>query len=295
MRKLLVISMCCLSCIGFSQELNCHVVVNAKQTGQEHLHIFKTLEKQLTEFINRTKWTNKTIDKQAQIHCNIIVNVSHYDNGAFQATLQIQSSRPVFEASYTTPVYNFKDNDFHFNYLEFQNLTYSPTHYKSNLVSVLAFHIYIVLGLDADTFSEKGGDPYFKQAQTIVNYSAQHGAKGWKLADGLRNRYTLVDDILSPAYAAYRNAMYTYHRKGLDLMSSDIKTGKTQIAASLKTLEQLNKERPNTLLLHLFLDAKADEIAQVFSGGPRIGGTNVKEILQNIAPTYRSQWEKITF
>jgi hypothetical protein len=271
------------------------VVVNAQQTGNENLPIFKTLEKQLKEFVNNTKWTNKTFTFQERIDCSMIINIVNYSGESFQASLQVQSSRPVYGSSFTTPVYNYNDRDFNFTYLEFQNLIFSPTQYESNLVSVLAFHVYMILGLDADSFSENGGDTYFKQTQTIVNYSQQDNFKGWKLADGLQSRFALIDNILSPTFKEYRDIMYTYHRKGLDVMTNDAKDGKEQIAASLKQFQAMNSRRPNSFLLRTFFDAKADEIQQIFSDGPNVNVASVKETLQKVAPMHNSKWQNIKF
>lgn len=295
MRNILIVLIFSFGIVGFSQELNCNVVVNAQQTGNENLQIFKTLEKQLKEFVNNTKWTSKTFAAQERIDCSMVINVVNYSGESFQASLQIQSSRPVYGSSFTTPIYNFNDKDFNFTYLEFQNLIFSPTQFESNLVSVLAFHIHMVLGLDAESFAANGGEPYFQQAQTIVNYSQQGNFSGWKLADGLQSRFALIDNILSPTYKEYKDVMYTYHRKGLDVMSSNAKEGKEQIAESLKQFQVMNSRRPNSFLLRTFFDAKADEIEQIFSGGPNVNIASVKETLQKVAPMHNSKWQNIKF
>lgn len=295
MRNLLVILIFSFSFIGFSQELNCNVVVNAQQTGNENFPIFKTLEKQLKEFVNNTKWTNKTFTQQERIDCSMVVNIVNYSGESFQASLQVQSTRPVFGSSFTTPIYNFNDKDFNFQYLEFQNLIFNPTQYESNLISVLAFHVYMILGLDADSFSENGGDAYFKQAQNIVNFSQQDNFKGWKLADGLQSKFVLIDNLLSPTFKEYRDVIYTYHRKGLDVMNTNTKEGKEQIAASLKQFQAMNSRRPNSFLLRTFFDAKADEIEQIFSDGPNVNIASVKETLQKVAPMHSSKWQNIKF
>ncbi|WP_194768558.1 DUF4835 family protein [Tamlana sp. I1] len=295
MRNILVLLIFFIGIQGFSQELNCNVVVNAQQTGNENFPIFKTLEKELREFVNNRKWTNKTFSPQERIDCSMVINVNSYVGEAFQATLQIQSSRLVYGSSYSTPVYNFNDKDFNFKYIEFQNLIYNPTQYESNLISVLAFHVYMILALDADTFSEKGGSEYYNQAQTITNYSQQGNSKGWQVGDGLQGRFALIDNILSPTYKEFRSVMYDYHRKGLDEMSVNVKAGKEAISESLKQFETMNKRRPNSFLLRVFFDAKSDEIEDIFSGGPSIEIASVKEILQKIAPMYISKWQNIKY
>ena len=295
MRNILILFFFVFIFNGFSQELNCNVVVNAQLTGNENFPIFKTLEKQLIEFINNTKWTNKTFKSQERIDCSMVVNVSAYSGESFQASLQVQSSRPVYGSSFNTPVYNFNDKDFNFQYLEFQNLIFNPSQFESNLISVLAFHVYMILALDADSFTEKGGDDYYKQAQIILNYSQQGNFKGWKLEDGLLSRFALIDNVLSPTFKEYRGVMYSYHRNGLDVMSDNAKSGKDAIANSLKQFQTMNSRRPNSFILRTFFDAKADEIEQIFSDGPSLNISSVKETLQRIAPMYSSKWQNIKF
>lgn len=295
MRNILILFFFVFIFNGFSQELNCNVVVNAQLTGNENFPIFKTLEKQLIEFINNTKWTNKTFKSQERIDCSMVVNVSAYSGESFQASLQVQSSRPVYGSSFNTPVYNFNDKDFNFQYLEFQNLIFNPSQFESNLISVLAFHVYMILALDADSFTEKGGDDYYKQAQIILNYSQQGNFKGWKLEDGLLSRFALIDNVLSPTFKEYRGVMYSYHRNGLDVMSDNAKSGKDVIANSLKQFQTMNSRRPNSFILRTFFDAKADEIEQIFSDGPSVNISSVKETLQRIAPMYSSKWQNIKF
>ena len=173
--------------IGLSvnaQELNCEFIVIAEQTGNENVQVFKTLEKQLKEFVNNTTWTSKAFKFQEKIECSMVVNILDYNSDTFKATIQVQSSRPIYNTSYSSPVYNFNDKDFSFRYLEFQNLVFNPNQFESNLVSVIAFHIYMILGFDADTFELNAGDIYFKQAQEILNYSQQSGFSGWQSKDG---------------------------------------------------------------------------------------------------------------
>src|SRR5690606_18508770 len=281
--------------ITFSQELNCNLVVNARLTGNENQQVFKTLENQLTEFINNTKWTDKTFSPQERINCSMTITINNYSGEAFQGSIQVQSSRPVYGSSYTTPLYNFNDNDFTFQYLEFQNLLYSPTQYQSNLVSVLAFHVYMILALDADSFSNNGGQIYYKQAQTILNYSQQENFKGWRLEDGLQSRFALIDNVLSTTFKEFRDVIYTYHREGLDVMGQDPKKGKENIAQALNQFDTMNRRRPNSFLLRTFFDAKADEIQQIFSDGPNINIASLKETLQKVAPLHNNKWQNIKF
>lgn len=296
MRKVFIVLAFFIGIFGFSQELNCNVVVNAQFTGNENFTIFKTLEKQLTEFVNNTKWTNKTFLPQEKIDCSMVINLTNYSGGeTFQATLQVQSSRPVYGSSYSSPVYNFNDKDFTFRYLEYQNLIFNPTQYQSNLVSVLSFHVYMILALDADSFANRGGEDYLKQAQAILNYSQQGNFKGWKLEDGLQSRFMLIDNLLSPTFKEYRNVINVYHRQGLDVMSENPKEAKEKISTALKQFQVMNRRRPNSFLQRTFFDAKADEIAQIFSGGPSVNIASLKEILQRVAPMHSAKWNTMKF
>lgn len=279
----------------FAQEFNANVIVNAQLTGNENLQQFKTLENQLKEFISNTKWTDKTFQSQERINCNLVININEYSGNNYSATLQIQSSRPVFGSTYTTPVYNINDKDFSFEYVEFQNLIYNPNQYVSNLISVLSFHVYMILGMDADSFKMNGGDAYFKQAQNISNFSQQTGYSGWKLEDGLQSRFALIDNLMSPTYKEYREVMYNYHRRGLDQMSTNLKDAKNEIALALLNFKEMNRRRPNSYLARLFFDAKAEEIEQVFSGGPSVDIVDLVDTLNKVAPMHSSKWRNIKF
>ena len=278
-----------------SQELNCEVVVEARQTGNENLQVFKTLQTQLTEFINSTSWTNKVVRQNEKIDCTMFVNISSYENDVFQGTLQIQSSRPIFNSSYNSPTYNFNDRNFTFNYQEFQNFTFNENQFENNLVSVIAFHIYVILGIDADTFKLNSGTSFFEQAQKILDFSQQKGFRGWGPGDGLQSRYYLIDNILSTTFKEFRNVMYDYHIKGLDIMVNETKSGKEAVAKSLMMLDQMNTRRPNSYILRVFFDTKANEILDIFSGGPKVPVTNLISTLSKIAPNHSDKWRNISF
>jgi hypothetical protein len=295
MRKILVLLAFLITTVTFSQELNCTVNVIAQQTGNENNVVFKTLEKQLMEFVNNTKWTEKSFGVQERINCSMVINVTAYDNDRFSTSLQISSSRPIYNSSYSSPVYNYNDKEFNFRYLEFQNLVYNSIQFESNLISVLAFHVYMILGMDADSFALNGGDEYFKQAQTIANYSQQLNGQGWKLEDGLQSRFALIDNLVSPTFEEMRSAMYTYHIEGLDVMNVSTKEGKTQIISTLSELQKVHSRRPNSFLMRVFFDAKSDEIMDIFSGGPSVNITEAMDILNRIAPMHSQKWRNIKF
>ena len=280
----------------FAQELNCNLVVNAEQTGNENVQVFKTLENQLSEFTNTTKWTNKEFNNFERIDCSMVITVLGYSTDSFQATIQVQSARPVFNSSYNTSVYNFNDKDFNFQYLEYQNLNFNPTQFESNLISVLAFHIYIILGMDADTFQLNGGQEYYQKAMDIANYSQRGNISGWEPPrGGDQTRRALIDQIMSRTYSEYRSVMYEYHRLGLDTMASNTKNGKEVIATSLKSFQNIYRRRPNSFIVRVFFDAKVDEIAEIFSSGPQVKISDLVDNLNKIAPIHSNEWNKIKF
>ena len=296
MRKLIVLVAIFSSIYGSSQELNCTVVVNAQQTGNENVQVFKTMEKQLNEFINNTRWTAKTFKTEERIECSMVITIQDYQSGSFQGSIQIQSARPVHNSSYASSVYNFNDKDFNFNYLEYQNLNFNSNQFESNLVSVIAFHVYMILGMDADTFELNGGDAHYQQAQNIVNYSQQTNSKGWQPpSGGDQTRSTLISNILSPTFKEIRSVLFSYHLEGLDLMHGNVTQAKTKIVNTLMQLENLHKRRPNSFLLRVFFDAKADEISDIFSDGPTVNITQLVPTLSKIAPTYSRKWRGIKF
>lgn len=278
-----------------AQELNAVVVVNAEQTGVSTLQIFKTLERDLTDFINETSWTNQVYANQERVDASFNIIVSSYDSDNFVASLQVQASRPVFGSTYLSPIYNYNDRQFNFNYREFQQLTFNPNNSDSNLVSVIAFHVYTILGLDAATFSKNGGDEFHNIAKQIVNTAASGNFQGWKATDGNQSRYQLNDALISPVYSSFHTSMYMYHRQGLDIMSENAKDGKTKVAEAINSLKDINDRRPNSYLLRTFFDTKAEEIQAIFSEGPSV---NIGQLVQNLtrmAPTKRENWSKIKF
>lgn len=296
MRNLILTVSCLLSVFMVkAQELNCSLTIDARQTGQPNQQVFKTLESQLIELINNRQWTDKVYKTQERIDCNMSLIISRMDGEDFTATLQVQSSRPVFDSTYDSPVYNFFDRQVSFQYKEFAPLNFNVNSFESNLVSVVAFHVYTMIGLDADTFEPNGGEPYFQIAKQIVNTASSENYKGWKAADGNQNRYQLNDALLSSVYREYHDAMYDYHRKGLDQMSTSPREGKQNVIAAIEILRGINDRRPNSFLLRTFFDAKTNEIQSVFSGGPSVDIVKLVESLNRMAPTKRTNWQAIKY
>jgi|TARA_R100000479_G_scaffold176482_1_gene131255 hypothetical protein len=294
-RFLLLLSVLTLSFSTQAQELNCTVVVDAEQTGQPNLQVFRTLQQELTDFINTTTWTIKVYKNQERIDCNMSIIISDFESNSFTATIQIQAARPTFNSTYDTPIYNYNDRQFSFDYTEFQPLNFNLNTFNSNLISVIAYHVYTVIGLDADTFELNGGQEYFETAKQIVNTAASSNFSGWKPTDGTQTRYRYNEAVLSNVYQEFHTAMYDYHRKGLDVMSQNPKEGKQAIIGAIETLAKINNRRPNSFILRTFFDAKSDEIQSIFSGGPSVDIVDLVENLNKMAPTKRSNWSEIKF
>lgn len=275
-----------------SQELNCTVTVNAQKLANANQQVFKTLETSLSEFVNKTSWTNQVFKQNEKINCSMYITLSSNDSDQFSGTIQVQSSRLIYNSTYSSPIFNFNDKDFNFRYTEFESLIFNPAEFESNLVSVVSFYSYIILGMDADSFIPMGGDSFFDTAQNIANVAQQSGNKGWTQSDGTQNRYFLIKDLVSPTYSEVRQSTFLYH-SGLDLMSSDLKAAKEKVKTSLLNLGKLNSVRPNAFLTRVFFDAKSDEIASIFSGGPSIAITDLVDVLNRASPLNSSLWTKI--
>ena len=276
-----------------AQELNCTVTVNSDQVAQTNQQVFKTLERSLNDFVNKNKWSNRVYKENERVNAQMFITITEYESNRFKGNIQIQSSRPVFNASYETPVFNYKDNQFNFEYIEFQPLIFNENVYESNLVSVISYYVYVILGLDADTFSLEGGNEYFRMASKIVT-QAQGNSAGWSQSTD-RSRFELVDNLMSNTYREYRVAMYNYHRKGIDILADNNSTGKQVIAGTMKLFETMINRRPNAFLIQTFFDAKSDEIQNVFSDGPKVDVVKLKETLNRIAPLYSSTWNEIKY
>ena len=276
-----------------AQELNCSITVNSDKIPGSNKQIFTTLENALSEFVNQKRWTSYNYKPQERIDCNLTITILEQSGDDFKGHIQIQSSRPIFNSSYLTPVFNFKDDDFSFQYAEFEPLQFNENTFESNLVSVISFYVYTILGFDADTFSLNGGTAHFTKAQDIVVQAQQSGYIGWNQNDGTRTRFTLIDNILSPTYSLFRSTLYEYHLKGLDTMSQDKKKAKQKIADSIESLKSIFDMRPNAFLLRVFMDSKATEIVNVFSDGPNFDTFKLKEDLLKISPINAAKWNEI--
>ncbi len=277
-----------------AQELNCIVNINSAEVGISNKQIFETLQNSIFEYMNNTKWTNTDYKNHEKIDCSISINILEVISASqFKGSLQLLVSRPVYNSTYNTPVLSFNDDHVSFNYEEYQPLIYNENSFDSNLVSLLTFYAYTILGFEADSFSFKGGENFFKLAENVVNLAQQGGGVGWKKIDGNYTRYQLNENLLSPVYEQFRRTMYEYHLLGLDRMADDQRAAKETMSNSIIAFQKLFNDRPNTFLIRVFMDTKSDELVDIFSGGTRIDATKLREVLGKISPTFDYKWKEI--
>jgi hypothetical protein len=261
-----------------AQELQANVAVIANRLPSTVDHKqFQTLQTSLYNFINGRQWSNESFKSNEKITCNFLINISSAgDNNTFQATLTVQAGRPVYNTSYQSPLINFQDESFTFRYVEYQNLDFNDNRvqgsepYAANLTAEIAYYVYMILGLDFDTFSLRGGDPYFQKALNIVN-NAPEGSNisGWKPFDGIFNRYWLVENLTNSKYNLVHDAYYSYFRSGLDQLYDKDADARTAILNALNMLNTVNAENPRLMIMQFFFQGKATELSHVFQKSPQ--------------------------
>lgn len=277
-----------------SQELNCLVTINDLQIAGSNKQVFRTLEKSISEFVNQKKWTQQSVKPQERINCAMNIIITKRDNNQFEGTIQVQSTRPIYGSSYESPILNIKDNAFNFRYNEFDQLIYNPTTFDSNLVSIITFYAYVIIGMDADTFKLNGGQKYLKQAEDVMLQAQQSGISAWANQVGKQNRFQLIDNLVSPNLIQFKTVMYNYHRNGFDVFAENKLKGKQVIENNIILLDRLYNRVIGNPLTRLFFDAKSDEIVNIFTDGPN---TRSKQrmlvVLQKNSPNNSSKWRKI--
>nr|WP_193316085.1 DUF4835 family protein [Flavicella marina] len=276
-----------------AQELNCTFSINSDQIGVSNKQVFQTLERALSDFVNKRQWTNKSYKNHEKIECGMTLIINSRNNNTFSGTLQVNAVRPVFGSTYKTPIFNFKDDAISFDYVEFEPLIYNPATFESNLVSLMSYYVYMILAIDADTFQNKGGDVYYEQALDIVNLAQQGNYSGWEAKRNSLNRFSLVDLIMSNAHREYRQVMYRYHRYGMDVFSSEPLGAKVEIKEQLMTFGDLYKRSQNSFLFRIFFDAKSDEVVEVFKSGPKLETKDLRDLLSRVSATNNSKWKKM--
>jgi hypothetical protein len=295
MRKLLIIIILLFSAgIADAQEFICSISVSSPQVQGTDRTVYSEMQKALYEFVNQKKWSGYNFRQEEKIECTLAITISdRISTDEFKGTMNIQLRRPVYRTSYNSPVINYIDKNIQFRYLEGQNLEFSDNTFSSNLTSLIAFYVYIFLGMDFDTYSLYGGTSFFQKAQSVVTSAQSTPEYGWKAFESLKNRYWLAENLLNSTYAPLREAMYKYHRLGLDGMNDNMDIGRASVMDAIELVKKVNREKPNLFLVQLIMEAKGDELVNIFSQASPMDKTKAVNTLKEIDPANSSKYQKI--
>lgn len=280
----------------YAQELNAKVTINAEKIQLTDKTIFNEMAKSCTEFLNNRKWTNDQYQVLERISCNFFLNITEMvGSDVFRAEVSIQSTRQAYGSNYNTVVFYNLDKDWQFQYSNFQNFEFNENQFTNNFSSLLAFYAYTIIGMDYDSYGLDGGNPYFIKAQQIVNNASTATETGWQALNGTanKNRYWLIENILNARYKSFHDAIYTYHRKGIDYMYKDIDAARKEITSALTQLKNVSRLSPNLYLLQLFFFAKSDEIINIYKDALPADKNKIVELLNEISVQNSNKWQQI--
>lgn len=295
-KKLLYLFICLLLTFSAkSQELNARVTINSDKVQGTNKQVFTTLQTALTEFINNRKWTDATFAVNERIDCSFTLIINEMPTeSSFKGELQIQARRPVYNSSYSTTLFNFRDTQLDFDYTEFEPLEYTQNTLQNNLTASVVFYIYVILGLDFDSFAQTGGSSFIQQAMQVVTLAqSEMEWTGWKAFDSNRNRHALATALTDNTSAVFREMWYTYHRKGLDEMAANPDRGRTTLIETLPALKEIQTARPGSVLMQLFSDSKLDEVVSVYSKANQTEKQEGYKLLSTIFPTQTTRLEPL--
>lgn len=279
-----------------SQELNCRVIVNAEAIQSSDPSTITEMEIAFSEFLNNTKWTSDLFKVEERINCNIIITLNDQSDpalGKYQASVQVLSSRPIYNTNHETILLNFADRDWTFEYVSSQPIIYNENSFIDNLSSLLSYYALIIIGLDYDSFGKLRGEAYFNLAWRVVTNAQNSGYNGWDQFNSIRNRYWLVENLLNAQMKPIREASYQYHLQGLDHFLETPDEARKMISESIQKILKVNQARPRSILTISFLDAKTDELSQIFSKGDQSLRKRTYNMLVNIDATKRSDFAKM--
>ena len=279
-----------------SQELNCRVIVNAEAIQSSDPSTITEMEIAFSEFLNNTKWTSDLFKVEERINCNIIITLNDQSDpalGKYQASVQVLSSRPIYNTNHETILLNFADRDWTFEYVSSQPIIYNENSFIDNLSSLLSYYALIIIGLDYDSFGKLRGEAYFNLAWRVVTNAQNSGYNGWDQFNSIRNRYWLVENLLHAQMKHIREASYQYHLQGLDHFLETPEEARKMISESIQKILKVNQARPRSILTVSFLDAKTDELSQIFSKGDPSLRKRTYNMLVNIDATKRSDFAKM--
>lgn len=276
-----------------AQELNMKVTFNTNQIQGTDKSVFDKMEESVNHLINNRKWTDATFAVNELIEGTILITINSVQDNVYAGEIQIIANRPVYNATYNTPLFNFRDTEFEFSYLLGENLEYIENNVNSNLVATVAYYTYIILGLDFDSFALNGGRPYFDKAMQIVNTAQSLNTKGWAAFGGDRNRYAIALALTEESSSVFHSMWFNYHRKGLDEMAANPSRGRAGVVATVPDLQTIYKARPSSAILSFYGDTKLDELINIYSEATSEEKAEAYKILQPIFPTKRYILDKI--
>lgn len=286
----------CLAQAGFSQELNFTVIINSDRARIQNTDVFNQMKTSFEQFLNGRSWTTDELRPEERIKGNLLITINDVPQvGYYEATVQIQTVRPIYGTNYESLVFNFVDRNWNFEYIESYPLEFNRFTYLNNISSLLAFYAHIALGLDYDTFASRGGDNFFEIANDIVNNAQQSGRPGWiQSTSDRRNRYWLINDIYtSSVFSTIREAYYLYHRQGLDILQADPETAFENMVQAIRLVSEANKTQPNGIFTISFMDAKSDEISKVLVNASLELRTEVVKLLLEVDPNNARKYNEL--
>ena len=299
MRRLAILFCClCLVFCAFAQELQMKVTVNHSQIEGTDAAVFDNLQSTLEQFVNERQWTDLQFQKNERIQCNLNITVTKYvrEEKKFECSAMIQANRPVYNSAYTTTLYNNKDNDFHFEFSEFDQLNFNEEMVVDNqLTALIAYYAYLIIGLNLDSFAPLGGSDILQRCMHLVNNAQSLGFSGWRSFEDSRNRFAIINDYLDEAMKPFRQMQYDYYRKGLDEMANNAERGRTEISATLQeNLKKAHDDKPLSLLPQIWLDFKKEELANIYKGkGTQKEKESLYELLMSINASQANVWDKV--
>lgn len=278
-----------------AQELNCSVEFNTDQVSGTNKSVFETLQAAVSDYMNTTTFTPLQFAANEKIECRLFFTIKEYsDDGAIKGDLQVQSTRPVYNSSYTTTLINFKDTKIDFSYQEGEPLNFTVNSMENQITAILNFYAYLIIAIDCDSYAPNGGEAFWERLKQIVQMAQSSGEIGWKAFEDNKNRSAVLTAFTEgKGSTAIRQMLYDYHRMGLDQMALSPDKGRAAITASLPTVQTVYELQPMSVFLSMFKDAKLGELVNVYSKAPAEERTKVYNLLQPIYPAEESQLEQI--
>jgi hypothetical protein len=295
-KVILFMSLVFISFLTFAQELNFTVIINSDRSRIQNTDVFNQMKASFEQFLNGRSWTTDEFRAEERIKGNLLITINDVPQvGSYNATVQIQTVRPVYGTNFESLLFNFADRNWNFEYIESQPLEFNRFTYLNNVSSLLAYYAHVALGIDYDSFEIKGGDDFFEIANDIVNNAQQSGRQGWgQSTSDRRNRYWLINDIyISSVYSKIRDAYYLYHRQGLDILQVQPDQAYINILEAIRILAEANEAQPNGIFTISFMDAKSDEVAQILKNAPLEIRIEAVELLLEVDPNNAKKYNDL--